>query len=275
MVMAGMVLLLGSGCGHTTVTKVRPGDYTTEGARYWLPAPYLLVTTPVVLNKEEAVVSFNPAKKELMDASYVAARPGAIGRPPVPMNEGDFESKAALPAPRARQKPAATRVKADKSAPLAEAAGPEMPELSVQKGEEPPSASAISIVWLPDYCEAFAATRQGLLTSEPLRVAFGDGWRLEAIDSSIKTGPLGATPPLPLALPAAVESDVRKGGPKAKKGPEAAEGTGIRFFKRVTTLSVKPGLYRVFTRDSCDKQPVLSDDILKASLQSVHYEELK
>jgi hypothetical protein len=31
----------------------------------------------------------------------------------------------------------------------------------------------------------------------------------------------------------------------------------------------------VFTRASCDKEPTLSDDILKASLQSIHYEELK
>lgn len=271
--MVAALLCCGSGCAHTKITKVKPGDYATEGARYWLPAPYLLVSAPVVLSKEESVVGFNPVKKELTDASYVAARPGAAGRPPLPTNEGDFESKPA-PVARPRTKAALTRAKQDKQAAPAEASPPEVPE-PTERREEPVNASAITMVWLPDYCEGFAANRQGLFTSEPLRVAFGDGWRLEAIDSSIKTTPVPPKPSeLPIPAVASTEPDGRKAGARGRKGPEPEPGA-IRFFKRITTTAVKPGLYRVFTRSSCDQEPTLSNDILKASVQSVHYEELK
>jgi hypothetical protein len=268
---AAALFVCGAGCAHTKVTKVKPGDYATEGARYWLPAPYLLVTAPVVLSKEESVVAFNPVKKELIDASYVAARPGGAGRPPLPTNEGDFESKPAL-APARGRKAALTRAKQDKPAAPAEASPPEAPEPAVEKAENPAASSAITVVWLPDYCEGFAANREGLFSSEPLKVAFGDGWRLEGIDSAIKTASL-TKPELPLPTPAA-EPEGRKTA-KGRKGPEQPDPNAVRFFKRVTTMAVKPGLYRVFTRASCDKEPTLSDDILKASLQSIHYEELK
>jgi hypothetical protein len=270
------LLSCAAGCAHTTVTKVKPGDYATEGARYWLPAPYLLVTAPVVLSKEESVVAFNPLKKELTDASYVVARAGAPGRPPLPTNEGDFESKPPAAPLRARAKAALTKAKQDKPASPFEASPPEAPEPIVERLENPSNSPAITVVWLPDYCEGFAANRQGLFTNEPLRVALGDGWRLEAIDSAIKAAPLAVKPAaLTLPAPGPAESDGRRTSAKGRKSPEQAEPGTIRFFKRVTTMAVKPGLYRVFTRSSCDKEPALSEDILKASLQSVHFEELR
>jgi len=92
-----------------------------------------------------------------------------------------------------------------------------------------------------------AANRQGLFTSEPLRVAFGDGWRLEAIDEPIKTAALAAKPPvLPLPGVGTAEPDGRRAAAKGHKGPEAADPGAVRFFKRITTMAVKPGLYRVF-----------------------------
>src|SRR6185369_10979376 len=104
--------------------------------------------------------------------------------------------------------------------------------LSVEKSDEPANPAAISVVWLPDYCESFAANRSGVFGNEPLRVAFGDGWRLEAIDSAaVKTSPLATKLP-ETSAPVAAEPDARKPGPK-KKGPDAADG--LRFFKRVTT----------------------------------------
>jgi hypothetical protein len=230
----------------------------------------------VVLSKEEAVVGFNPVKKELIDASYATARPGGAGRPPLPTSEGDFDSKPPVVPPRARSKAALAKASKDKAAPPVEANPPELPEPTLERREDPANSAAISVVWLPDYCEAFAANRQGLFTSEPLRVAFGDGWRLEAIDEPIKTAALAAKPPvLPLPGVGTAEADGRRAAAKGHKGPEPADPGAVRFFKRITTMAVKPGLYRVFTRSSCDQEPKLSDDILKASLQSVHYEELK
>jgi hypothetical protein len=165
--------------------------------------------------------------------------------------------------------------KAKQAAPAApaEANPPELPEPAVERAEHAPASPAITVVWLPDYCEGFAANREGLFSNEPLKVAFGDGWRLEGIDSTIKTAPLTKPPELPLPAPATEPE--RKTATKGRKGPEQPDANAIRYFKRITTTAVKPGLYRVFTRASCDKEPALSDDILKAGLQSVHYEELK
>src|SRR4029450_853048 len=108
-------------CAHTTLTKVRPGDSATEGARFWMPAPYLLVTAPVGLSREEAVVSFNPARRELAEVTLAVPRPSAAGRPPMPKNDGDFDFKATALAqpPRARPRTSAAKAR-DKTTPSAE-----------------------------------------------------------------------------------------------------------------------------------------------------------
>jgi hypothetical protein len=277
LLLGASTLVLGAGCAHRTLTKVRAGDSTTEGARYWMPAPYLLVTAPVVLSREETVVSFNPNRRELAEVTLAAPRPSAAGRPPVPKNDGDFELKAVAlaQAPRGRPRNVAAKGR-DKTSPPVEANGPELPAPVIEAtGLEGP-AGAISVVWLPDYCEGYAASQRGLIGSAPLNIALADGWKLASTDAPSKPGEAaGPTPAFPLPVPSApAEPDARKLAPRARK-TEAAEPGAERFFRRVTTVAVKPGLYRVFDRASCDKEPTLSTDILKPSLQSVRYEELK
>jgi hypothetical protein len=242
-----------------------------------MPAPYLLVTAPVVLSREEAVVSFNPTKRELAEVTLAVPRPSAAGRPPMPKNDGDFDLKATALAqpPRARPRTAAAKAR-DRTTPSVEANGAELPaplaETSVLEG--PPGA--ISVVWLPDYCEGYAASQRGLIGSAPLNIALTDGWKLASTDAPARPGEVaGPTPPFPVPVPGTpTEPDARKLAPRARK-TDGAEPGAERFFRRITTLAVKPGLYRVFDRASCDKEPTLSTDILKPSLQSVRYEELK
>jgi hypothetical protein len=241
-----------------------------------MPAPYLLVTAPVVLSREETVVSFNPSKRELAELTLAVPRPSVAGRPPMPKNEGDFDIKASALAqpPRARPRTAAAKAR-DKTTPSADGNGTELPAPAETSVLEAP-AGAISVVWLPDYCEGYAASQRGFIGNAPLNIALTDGWKLAATDAPAKPGGVASpTPPLPVPVPSApVEPDARKLAPRARK-TEGAEAGGERFFRRITTFAVKPGLYRVFDRPSCDKEPTLSTDILKPSLQSVRYEELK
>jgi hypothetical protein len=56
-----------AGCASVSATRVKPGDYETSGVRYFLAAPYLLVTAPVELKREETLERLIPAQNQLAE----------------------------------------------------------------------------------------------------------------------------------------------------------------------------------------------------------------
>ena len=49
------LVILGMSCSSVTAKRVQPQDYDTEGVRYWLCAPYLLVRAPVEVKRTETL----------------------------------------------------------------------------------------------------------------------------------------------------------------------------------------------------------------------------
>ena len=110
-------------------------------------------------------------------------------------------------------------------------------------------------MWLPDYCEQYALQGIGFLSSLTLNIKLADGWKLDSADSvansaelpgkivdaiaAVKSAKAGAasapsTEEMKLAL-------ANVGGLPPKSNAKA-------FIKRVTTSTLLPGLYRVFSR---------------------------
>jgi hypothetical protein len=293
-----LLLLLGSsGCSTITANRVSPLE-KTPGIRYWLAAPYLLVRSTVEVARTESIYRLDmkpdpegkwrlvPVREQgepssgggagaaselvidpneplgrvvfaALDRSaaagvrpVMAAKPagGGPSGPPVPKN----------PAPGGQVQPGQPGAGTGTTGGTPPAAAPTSPGAGTPAGSGSTS-EAVSVVWLPDYCEQYALQQTNILASSKLKVELGDGWKLSSFDSTLDSTQLVGKV-LDLAGAAAGLSKGGGGGGTAGGGggaaatPQAAR-TYV-YLRKVTVSNLRPGLYPLITRenDDCDKR---------------------
>jgi hypothetical protein len=232
-----------------------------DGIRYFLPAPYVMVSQAVPVDTTETLYQeIGGSLCELTGPCGTTDREeaqsggsdklgagnddkgGGSGSAPKPTNTpGQGDSAPAKPTP----KPAAD----------AEAL-----------------KDAISILWLPDPCHLYSVRVKTVLGTQKANLTLADGWRLEAFETDQDTTDV-AEKFLDLAgIFITAQKDIKV----AAAGGEAAEGEAdggeqdggeeeaqsgeesLRpeparvLWRKVTSISVKPGVYPLFARSGAD-----------------------
>jgi hypothetical protein len=255
-------------CSMVTVTRVKPDDYTTKGYRYWLTAPYLLVNATITVSQKDTLweydgTRFTPigqgtgggarrrsegehAQAGHQNAGATAAPAGPAGIPPPPDPT--------------KPPPAAPATPADPAAPK------KTDDTATAKPAEP--TAAMSIVWLPDYCQQYAINQINQLASSSIQLQFADGSKLTSVNSQ-----LNSTEVINKVIDtvATVAGAVLKGGapapsapspsPSGAKGDHAQAGgekPQKRIFRRIETTVIPPGAYAIFTECGCSTAPQFS-----------------
>lgn len=275
-----IVGLQGVGCATVGATRVKPDDYKTDGVRYWLAMPYVLVKAPVEVSRTDSVYQLEPVSAKLnkvawtpfggaqgrsLVASYgsgggaevaLAPTPFALddptglgaGHPAAPGGKGTKPKKDQSPEPGADQGGGAAMTPAtDKPTPAA-----------------PAPSAAVEVVWLPDYCQQYAIHQTSVLANLKVKVDLADGWKLSSVDSTADTtAVIGKVLDLAgTALGAAKDLAVEKvkSASTSKGSSEAQQGGAMKYLRKTEITYLKPGLYPIAVREGedCDKAARIS-----------------
>jgi hypothetical protein len=290
-----LLMLAGTsiGCANVTVRRVAAGDFETKGVRYWLSAPYLLVKAPVEVHRRTELYELDRKSRQLLklcpDARCSPGVPagahvvGPGGLPPLSVRgELILPSRGAAPqdvggaarAAKAAGDPAPEKAQGTK-APAKEAPSKEVPAKEAASKEvdaKPPSSDAISVAWLPDYCEQYAIDSTNVLASQTLKIKLTNGWQLDGIDAVSNSteifgkllDTIGAIASAALGAGGAVGEI----GAAAEAAASGAESGKKVILQRTVTHFIKPGIYPLFTRDkgACSVAPTFSFSALQYEL---------
>ncbi len=289
-------------CSTTSVQRVT-GDFNTTGLRYWLAAPYVLISAPVEVSRTEHVYRVEGDVLTLVEqgkvlpgdsaSKFPAGLPAAapvvvppVVPPPAPAAGGGKVKKkekaakgdkAGKDAKGAKDDTTPVEDKAKDGADAKDGGDATKPD----KSSPPPSA--ISIVWLPDYCEQYAISQSNTLSSASMKIALADGWRFDNVDasndSSAAIGKLLDTVSTVAGKAIDASKDVKVAGLSAAKTAASAVGaqaTKGPLLRRTISSSLKPGLYALFERPKgadgkvdCSAIPNLSAAFGGAALTTV------
>lgn len=264
-----LLLMSQAACSNVTVKRIKdPDDHSTEGYRYWLSAPYVMVTAPVEVGHKEDIVKADTAHATLtpfapcpsgkcdqaqQQTMQPTATQGVVPPPPPalrarvqPQAKGDGNAPPPVSASGAAGGPVAS----------ANAAPAAAPASAAQAGA---SSSPITLVWLPDYCEEYAVSQTNFLSSQTLTLTFGDGHRL---DGSTATLDATATVGNLMNMIGTIASAALGGGkPSSSTGSstsKAQDAEAARLFKHTTITYIKPGLYPLTERKDCATKPTFT-----------------
>ena len=277
-----------AGCTSVTATRVKPDDYKTEGVRYWLAAPYVLVRFPTEVSRTEELFQFTAGDKKFeplgplaghAPASWMPGQANSIithaslfsvavknpAKPPAAAGSGALGTGS-----HDDPKPAAGQDPGTGKPPAAADAGPTTPSSHAPERAAPSSlADAVSVVWLPDYCEQYAVSQRSVLASLKFTVELGDGWKLGKLDTSQdSTAVVGKILDL-VGTGIGAQKDIAVEKIKAgAAGSQAKQAIQARTLVRTTVRYLKPGLYPILIRNSndCTAAPTFS-------LKAFQYEE--
>lgn len=282
-----LVALVATGCGTITAHKVTYEDATTEGVRYWLPTPYLMVSEPVSLFETQSLwTSRGNELVRLCEADCPAA-----DAPPADARDEDRAAARRYETDRGDELPIPGRSPAgedrreasdDKPAPT----GNDGKKLG-GGGKPAVNPGAISIVWLPDYCQMYAVQGRAGLGSQSLKVTLEDGWRLSSIDSETdNTQILESLTSLAKTF-LETRADVKTAEIEAATDEDAAPKEKARVpakvYRKTVSYGLRPGLYRLVDQKDCQR-PTLLDPMSFYGLgnpespelvESITWEELK
>ena len=313
-----LLALAAIGCSNTTVKRVfleqdAKTSSSPEGFRYYGSTLYLLVTSPVVLTRTEELVTLNAGARTLtpfsscefspcIPAPAPSGTPGVPPPPPPPPPPASPTPAPAVPTSAlSKTDKKTTKPKAAPADPAAPVVGgkdtskgdtapasPQDPSKTADTPSSAPSSSAnkgaVAIVWLPDYCEQYAVSSSNVLSSHSLKLKLNDGWQFDNVDASndstVVIGKvLDAVTSVVGAFKGSTTSTTGGTSSKTSKGTGAQAGTE-RIFRHTKTVSLKPGLYRIFTRkptpdpkDACTVRPEFAADEFK-TVVSESWEEL-
>ena len=227
-----LVVLSMSACAQVNIKRVKPGDYKTEGIRYYMAAPYLMVRAAVEIERTEKIFEVADDGKTVRIApaemvSKVGIRKGDL--------LGPHSSPSTIPT---------------------QAFGESL-------------ASTAEVVWLPDYCEQYAVNGDAGMNKLKLDVTLSNGWALSSVaieaDSSAAAGKLvdllgtlvGAGKELGL------KSMQQAGGEEEPEGGAASSGGDLYpglLLRKTELKHIQPGLYPLSGRkeDNCSNRPVFA-----------------
>jgi hypothetical protein len=289
-------IVCASACSTTSVTRVT-GDHDAKGLRYWLAAPYVLVSAPVEVSRTEHVyrlegdvLTLVPPGKWLPGdsagmlplgppvATPAVVPPVTVAPPPMPVVPGGkggdkAKQKKAGAAKESKDAEDGTTLVEDKAKDGSDPKDGAGATAKADKGSAP--ASVISIVWLPDYCEQYAVSQSNTLSAASMKIALADGWKFvnfdASNDSSAAIGKLLDTVATVAGKAVDASKDVRvatiqKDAAAIKAGSTAgAQATKGPLLRRTISSSLKPGIYPLFERPAdkegkinCDATPHLS-----------------
>jgi hypothetical protein len=238
------------GCASVTATRTNEGDYKTEGLRYWLPMPYLLVREPLISSQVDSFYKVDVGKNEWTPIAPVSG----LGRDPLAMPAG--------------------------SPPNGNGQGKKDGEGEGKKEEgaaQPPATTPpppVEIIYLPDYCHQYSLQMTSILATLNADVTFGDGWKLMGLNSKADSTAL-------LSKVLDVVAAIKTGAAPTAQEPEEAEEEDTKIKKLLTEVPageavhlyvkksvvrrLKPGIYPIFTRGPAvglfqpeDQVPVLN-----------------
>lgn len=286
-------LLLSSACASVSGRYIGPNEdlnKKTKGLRYFLPAPYLFVREPVVVYQTEDIYAQAGTKLcKLQDcggqgfpddfdriaraAGQVVVMPG--GEIPRPIERKrdplrDFEKAGNAKEQAQSGEPSKLGLGLDDKG----GSGEEKPAPAEGESPVPPAkpadTSAVSIVWLPDYCHLYSVKITTVLARQETTLKLADGWRLESVQTEQDSTEVASKF---LDLASAYFGGESKGeeeGEEPKKdGAEAQAGIDsgaaekrssikprIEFYRRIEKRILKPGVYSIVSRGgTCDAVP--------------------
>jgi hypothetical protein len=240
------------GCASVTATRTKPDDYTTQGIRYWLPQPFLLVKEAVLISEEESFWRFNTAEDKLEKIGESVHKLAA----------------APVPAPKLKT---SERKKADRRPADTEPPEKDEPESGKQ------TSGPIEIVFLPDYCEQYAIRMDSQFASVDANITFSDGWKLLGLDSKADSTQIVAKM---LEVVAAVKSGGVAAAGTEENSSESAEADaktiaksaatkGTYFYiKKTVSTRLKVGLFPLYKRDSCVVNPEFKPELVGKSIST-------
>jgi len=286
------------GCSTITAKKVGPNE-KVDGIRYWLSAPYLMVQAPVEVKRTETLYRVdlnaddhrklklvpmedeaNPTGGAAGHAALYIDRKEPLGQIVLAASTKPPTAGGGLPGqlPPADAHPGGTGT--NPSPPTATpgagggtgVGGSDTPPSGKDTPPATPPANAVSIVWLPDYCEQYALQQTNVLSTSKLKVDLGDGWKLSGLDSTLdSTTLLGKV----LDLAGSVVGAGKGGGSGSGTGSGGGSAGGsngagnlalhgssiVVYLRKVDSISLRPGLYPLTEHsggvagdDSCDKR---------------------
>lgn len=149
LLIAGFILTLLSACSMVKVHRVDPTSSDAEGLRYFMSAPYLLVSAPLELSS--------------IDGNYVFDDSGT------PQQVSEVESVAGAPAapPKKQDEPAKTD--------------------DGSQGAKPDATGKASIIWMPDYCQTYRISVTNILATTTVDAKFVNGSQLDSLNSTVNS----------------------------------------------------------------------------------------
>ncbi len=254
------LLVLACGCGEVQVRRTLPGDFSTEGVRYWLPAPYLVVKTPVQVYSTEELYQYISTPNTLTPPAVVPHKPVAGVTPSGPPTKDAMwqlikDTPKAAPSTgndggESGQVPANndsnTNSKNNKNKTDSNA--------SNDPGTAPAATatSGLTIEWLPDYCQQYAIKQSAPGATSELALQFAQGWQLQTYNSKLDNTTLASKV---IDAISSIVGDLTGGAAgKAAGGGKGGGGASdsskqaaaARLLKKTTTWWLQPGVYPLY-----------------------------
>lgn len=261
-----LTCLAAAGCGSVTAQRVGYDNDEVRGIRYWLPAPYLLVNQPVTVHEEQTLWRYQ--RDRLI--------PVCMGDP-CPPGTGAGGTGGAAASPDATETIEAVDPgeqiadfgdgDADEGEKAAEEEdkkpGDGGKKSGGEGGKKPAPATApeaISIVWLPDYCQMYAVRMTTGLGNQKLEMKFADGWQLSSVNSEIDNSKIIESFTDLAKTFLTTRADLETARIEAAT-PEEEEALAKErrvtpaetVLRRTARHILRPGLYRLITQENCSE----------------------
>lgn len=259
-------VLATAGCSTVLVSHVRSTDYETPGVRYFLPAPYLLVKSAVELSRTETIYAMSPIDKTVLRMVV----PCDDRQTPCKTVESPAVPVPPLPPPGLPPGRPGAGAQAGGDGGEGGAGGSNDRwggDAADGKVAREDSAAVTSIVWLPDYCQQYTIIEKDHVGSQKVQIQLADGWKISALNTEVNNSEVFQK--MIDALSNIAGASINPTGKAAAAGVQAASGATsgaqggrTRLFRRIHTVTLKPGLYQLLqypqTRDNepdCSKLP--------------------
>lgn len=273
-----------SSCAHVEVHRETDFASKAEGVRFYMSAPYLFVSGPVELTRREQLYSYIPDGQQyvlikectgpecLSGDGSLPARPGTNGPDTPPPRAPEIKGPQAG---KDKGKDKAADQGGDKGGDKGGAGGSATASSSPGSSSSAPSG-AVTIVWLPDYCERYRVTTSNVLGSTSAQVTLNDGWQLNSLQTTADSTAL-ATKTLDAvsSLAGTFFGKSSSGGGGGGKNAEGSQAGATVLLKRTVVTILKPGAYPLFKRTDCNTAPQFDFvDIATNTIQTETWDQL-
>jgi hypothetical protein len=203
--LAAIPLLLTVACASIVVRKVpKDGDDTITGFRYYLPRPYVAVTTEFPydsddfygsgnLSEDGLLITVDAVTAKRLDAPVVSSTEALHAVPSTGLS-GDTGTSATATAATASDggtdggKSSAGAADGGSSG---DGGATQASFGGTSNGLVVIPNSPFDIIYMPDFEQQYAIDIQGRFSDSELKVALSNGWMLESVDENLQNGAFG------------------------------------------------------------------------------------